>query len=248
VRGMKHKSTLNANGCWYIELSGNCAECLNAYNLKYSTWSSSRFSEYLDLCVECEYCFGCVGLKKKKYCILNKQYTKEEYEKLKSQIINKMRKDDEYGKFLPYTMSPGPFNLSTSYFYFSNTTKEEILKLGGYWENFDENHIEGMTIDKLPDSINDVSKDICTQALICPETGWRFNVSENELAFYKQNDIPLPRKHFDMRIKDLVKYSTVLKTSTYKCFYCQEEIQAYYPKEWGYRNIACENCYQMNLN
>ncbi|HAQ03154.1 TPA: hypothetical protein DEP30_03420 [Candidatus Nomurabacteria bacterium] len=248
IRGMKHSNTLNANGCWYIELSGNCGECLNSYGLKYSTWSSSRFSEYLDLCTECEYCFGCVGLKKKKYCILNKQYTKEEYEKLKDEIINKMKEDGEYGKFLPYSMSAGPFNFSTSYLYFPKTTKEEILGLGGYWQDIDESNIEGMPTSELPDSINDVDESICTQALICPETGWRFNISNNELEFYKQYNIPLPRKHFDVRIKDLVKYSMVLDTSTYNCFYCKQKIQAFYPKEWGYQNIACENCYQQNLN
>jgi hypothetical protein len=32
-------------------------------------------------------------LKNKSYCILNKQYTKEEYEKLVSKIIEKMMKD-----------------------------------------------------------------------------------------------------------------------------------------------------------
>ena len=248
VRGMRHKSTLNANGCWYIELSGNCGECLNAYNLKYSLWSSSRYSEYLELCIECEYCFGCVGLKKKKYCILNKQYTKEEYEKLKNQIIDKMKNDGEYGKFLPYSMSPGPFNFSTSSLYFPNTTKEDTLNLGGYWQDIDESNIEGMPTSELPDSINEVDENICTKALICPDTGWRFNISNNELEFYKQYKIPLPRKHFDVRTRELIKYSTVLDTDTYECYYCKKEIEAYYPKDWGYKNIACENCYQQNLN
>lgn len=248
IRGMNHKSTLNANGCWHAELIGNCSCCVNAYNLKYSLWSSSRFSEYLDLCIDCEYCFGCVGLKKKKYCILNKQYTKEEYEVLKNNIINNMKNSGEYGKFLPYSMSPGPFNLSTSYLYFPNTTKEEILNLGGYWQDIDESNIEGKPTSELADSIKDVDESICSQALICPETGWRFNISENELEFYKQNNIPLPRKHFDARIKELIKYSTILGTSPYRCFYCKKETEAYYPKEWGYKNIACEDCYKQNLS
>jgi hypothetical protein len=248
TRGTRTKTSLNYGGCFDCELIGSCSGCVNAYALKYSAWSSSRFSEYLDLCIECEYCFGCVGLKKKKYCILNKQYTKEEYESLKNKIITDMKKNNEYGKFLPYSMSAGPFNFSTSYLYFPETKKEDILKLGGYWQDFDESHIEGMPTSELPDSINEVDENICSQALICPETGWRFNISENELTFYKQNNIPLPRKHFDVRIKDLVKYSTVLKTTPYKCFYCKSDIQAYYPKEWGYKNIACEDCYQKNLN
>ena len=248
LRAIKDKSNLNANGCWHSELLGNCQGCMDAYNLKYCNWSTSRFSEYLDLCLECEYCFGCVGLKKKKYCILNKQYEKAEYEKLKEKIIQDMRARGEYGKFLPYSMSPGPFNFSTAYFYYPKTTKEEISSFGGYWEDLDESHIEGMQTSKLSDNISEVDNEICKQALICPETGWRFNIAPNELTFYKQNNIPLPRKHFDMRIKDLVKYSTVLKSSLYNCHYCEKEIEAYYPKEWGYKNIACEECYMQNLN
>jgi len=248
LRGMKHKADLNANGSWYVELVGNSSCCLNAYNLKYSLWSSSRFSEYLDLCLECEHCFGCVGLKKKKHCILNKQYNKEKYDILKEKIIFDMKERGEYGKFLPYSMGPGPFNFSTSYFYYPNTTKDEISKLGGYWLDLDESHIEGISTSQLPDKIEDVNEDICSQALICPETGWRFNISLNELSFYKQNNIPLPRKHFDERIKDLVKFSTVLKTDIYNCCYCNKEISAYYPKEWEYKKIACIDCYQQNLN
>ena len=188
------------------------------------------------------------GLKKKKYCILNKQYSKEKYEELKSEIISNMKKNGEYGNFLPYSMSSGPFNLSTSYLYFPDTSKESILNLGGYWQDIDESNIEGISTNTLPDSINNADESICSKALICPVTGWRFNISNNELDFYKQNNIPLPRKHFDIRIKDLIRYSTVLSTSRYNCFYCKKEIEAYYPKEWGYKNIACENCYQQNLS
>ncbi len=248
IRGMRHKSDIDANGSWYSELIGNCSGCVNAYALKYSTWSSSRYSEYLDLCLECEYCFGCVGLKKKKFCILNKQYTKEEYESLRDKIIADMRKRKEYGKFLPYSMSTGPFNFSTSFLYFPETKKEDILKLGGYWEDINESHIEGMPTSELPDDIKDITDDIITQALICPETGWRFNIAENELIFYQANNIPLPRYHFDVRTKNQLKYLTVLKSYPYKCFYCEKDIMAYYLPEWNYQKIACEECYKQNIN
>src|SRR3990167_2804387 len=196
IRGMRHKSDIDANGSWYSELIGNCAGCVNAYALKYSNWSSSRYSEYLDICVECEYCFGCVGLRKKKYCILNKQYSKEEYENLKNKIIADMKKREEYGKFLPYIMSAGPFNFSTSFLYFPKTKRENILKLGGYWEDVDESNIEGMLTSELPDDVKDVPDTIFTKALICPETGWRFNIAQNELIFYKENNIPFLAGNF----------------------------------------------------
>jgi hypothetical protein len=247
VRGLYNKSNIDSTGCWYTELMGNCSCCGYGYAEKYCAFSSSRYSEYLDLCIECEYCFGSVGLKKKKYCILNKQYTKDEYETLKEKIIKDMKAMGEYGKFLPYSMSPGPFNFSTSFLYFPNTKKEDIIKLGGYWEDIDESHLEGMSTTDLPDHIKDVPDTIVNQALICPETGWRFNISVNELSFYKENNIPLPRLHFDVRIRNQLKTMNVLEPFSNQCFYCKKDIMAYYPPEWGYQKIACEECYKQNI-
>ncbi len=248
VRGMSQESNIDVIGSFQVELSGNCCSCQpSGYALKYCLNSPSRYSEYLDQCIECEYCFGCVGLKKKKYCILNKQYTKEEYEGLKNKIISDMREQGEYGKFLPYNMAICEFNLSNSILYFPNTTKENILENNGYWAEMDESHIEGISALDLPDSVDETREDITTTALVCPETGWRFNISQNEYAFHKANKIPLPRHHFDVRIKNRLKYFTVLKSYPHKCFYCKVDIMAYYPPEWGYQKIACEECYKQNI-
>ena len=247
VRGFKLKSAIDMTGCWKSELIGNCCKCESSYDIKHSTQSSSRYSEYVDLCIECEYCFGCVGLKKKKYCILNKQFTKKEYESLKGKIISDMKERGEYGKFFPYSMSDGPFNFSSGILYFPETKKEDILNLGGSWEDINESQQEGMSTAELLDSINDVTDAIITQALVCPETGWRFNINKNELDFYRTNNIPLPRYHFDARTKKALKYLTILKAYPYTCFYCKKDIEAYYLPEWGYKKIACEECYKQNI-
>lgn len=52
-------------------------------------WFSKEIS-YCDLCFNSSDLFGCIGLRNKQYCILNKQYTKEEYEDLVSKIIAHM--------------------------------------------------------------------------------------------------------------------------------------------------------------
>jgi hypothetical protein len=49
-------------------------------------------------CHGCHNIFGCIGLRNKEYCILNKQYTKEAYEELVPQIIQKMRAPSSAGK------------------------------------------------------------------------------------------------------------------------------------------------------
>lgn len=247
-RGTALKNCVDANGCWHSEAIGNCSSCLDSYMLKYSLWSSARNSEYVDLCIECEYCFGCVGLRKKKYCILNVQYTKEEYEVLKEKIITKMKVDGEYGKFLPFEMSTVPFNFSTGMIYLPDTKREDIERLGGYWEELSESHLEGMATSDLPDRISDVPDTITKQPLICPETGWRFNIAQNELQFYRQKGIPLPREHFDVRTRQRLHFLTVITPFGSSCVYCNKDLQVYYRPEWGYAKIACEECYKQNIN
>jgi hypothetical protein len=72
-----------------------CYECVGAgasYNYKFGVAATDTSNSYYShTCVSgCSYLFGCVGLRNKKYCILNKQYTKEEYEELIPKIIQHM--------------------------------------------------------------------------------------------------------------------------------------------------------------
>ncbi len=181
LRGLGNKDCIDGMGIFgKVEVSGNNSCVLYSYSVKHSSWSMGRYSEYLDMCDEVEYCFGCVGLKKKKYCILNKQYSKEEYEKLREQIIADMEARGEYGKFLPYSMGLCGYNLSTAIVYFPDFKKEDILQKGGYWSEEDLSSGDGMPSLELPDSILETKADIITQALICPETHYRFNISEAE--------------------------------------------------------------------
>ena len=82
--------------------SGNsCNHCLETIgcegssNLRYcySCRSACTNIFYGHFCIASSDCFACTGLRNKQYCILNKQYSKEEYEKLVPQIIEKMKAD-----------------------------------------------------------------------------------------------------------------------------------------------------------
>lgn len=80
---------------------------LNSSNLMYCTYMFGSKN-----------CFGCSNMRNAEYCILNKQYTKEEYEKLVPQIIIHMQKTGEWGEFFPTTISPFHYNetLANEYF------------------------------------------------------------------------------------------------------------------------------------
>ena len=159
-----------------------------------------------------------------------------------------MKERGEYGKFLPYSMGLGYYNFSSGIIYFPNVTKNEILQKGGYWYEEDNVNYDGTPSDTLPDNVKDITSDICAQALLCKETGYRYNIAPPELEFYQRKNIALPRTHFDVRILRHINKAAVLASYDYHCCFCNKKIEAYYPYEWNYKKISCEECYQKNLN
>jgi hypothetical protein len=55
-----------------------------------SVSSNIYYSHNID---NCSFCLGCIGLKNKSFCILNKQYTKEEWYEMADKIFATMEKD-----------------------------------------------------------------------------------------------------------------------------------------------------------
>jgi len=82
--------------------------------------------------------FGCVGLRNASYCVFNKQYTKDEYEKLVVRIIEHMQKTGEWGEWFPTKYSPYGYNETVAMDYFP-LEKSEAEELGAKWQdnNFD---------------------------------------------------------------------------------------------------------------
>ena len=84
----------------------------------------------------CSDIFGCVGLRSTNYCILNKQYSKEEYKTMIPKVIahmNEMPYTDSkgktytYGEFFPAELSPFAYNesLAQEYYPLDKATAEE---------------------------------------------------------------------------------------------------------------------------
>ena len=127
-------------------------------------------------------------------------------------------------------------------------TKEYVLARGGYWDDQSEDVVEGLATSKLPDSIAEVDVTIAKQPLVCPVTGWRFNISPDEFQFLSRKGIALPRVHFDVRTKNRMRALATLHGEHYSCVFCAKDCVGYYPKDWGYTHIACEECYKQNIN
>jgi hypothetical protein len=88
--------------------------------------------------------FGSIGLDHKEYCILNKQYTESEYNELLPKIVEKMKKDGEWGEFFPMRNSLFAYNDTIAYDFFP-MTKEEVLALGCRWQEPDRKEYQKQT-------------------------------------------------------------------------------------------------------
>ena len=115
------------------ELSYELISTLSMVNSAFSM--ASHYNNevyYCDLTNNSSHLFGCIGLKHGEYCILNKQYTKEEYEEVVPKIIEHMKQTGEWGEFFPISISPFAYNETVAQEYFP-LTKEEVVAKGWRW-------------------------------------------------------------------------------------------------------------------
>ncbi len=205
-----------------------------------SCWHDNDIN-YCNLCFNnSSNLFGCISLNKKKYCILNKQYSKEEYEKLRTNLIEYMKKTGEWGEFFPIKYSPFAYNETVAQEYF-RLDKSACLKNGYIWKEKDMKDYQKQTY-KIPLDIKDVKEDILGEILACNDCGKNFKIIDKELAFYKKLDLPVPRKCPDCRHLERMILRNPRKLWDRKCDNCGKEIKASYSPELPER-VFCEECY-----
>lgn len=90
-----NSSAMFANSCWHNSNITYCEQCFDSKNL-----------------------FGCIGIKHKRNCLLNKQYAEKDYILLKNKIIDYMKKTGEYGEFFPAEMSVFKYQETMADLYF----------------------------------------------------------------------------------------------------------------------------------
>lgn len=189
--------------------------------------------QYSISCRDCSSLFGCVGLKNKQYCILNKQYTKEQYEALIPKIVqhmydapytDKVGRVYRYGEFFPSELSPFCYNETIAQEYFP-LTKSEAGEMGYAWKDPEaRTHTITKKSEDLPDNIGDVADAITEEVIGCLHGGrcneqctTAFRIIPQELQFYRKMNLPLPRLCPNCRHYQRLKQRNPLKLWHRKC-------------------------------
>jgi len=239
---MRCTDTVDCARTTLCELCFECLSAVNSYEVKFCimTWFSKNCM-YCDGCNSCKNCFGCIGLKSKEYCIFNKQYSKEEYEKLVSEIVEYMKKTSEWGEFFPVSLSPFGYNETVANEFYP-LEESEALKLGAKWSDYETGaQFHGGEVE-LPETVDEVDDEILNKILICEGSGKPYRVIAPELRLYRKIKVPVPHKSPNQRHKDRIGMRNPRKLWKRECTRCGKEIRTTYATNRP-EIIYCEECY-----
>lgn len=249
------------------ELTYECDQCgLGTNNIRFCEggWPNVKNLQYCVYCGSSSDLFGCVGIRNKQHCILNKQYTKEEYEKLVPKILEHMSimpyKDKtgkiyKYGEFFPAEFSPFAYNETTAQEHFP-LTKDTAIENGYLWRDMAEKKYK-ITIqaENLPDHIKNAPDAITQEVIGCAHKGEcndgctvAFRITQRELDFYRKHNLPLPRLCFYCRLAEREKHRNSVKLWHRQCMKpgCTNEFETSYAPDRP-EVVYCEQHYQQEV-
>ena len=225
-------------------------------------WDQLINSQYCVNCHGSSDLFGCVGLRKKQYCILNKQYTKEEYEALVSKIIshmNDMPHVDSLGRKWTYGST---FPLDIHSFAYNETiaqelspiSKEEAEKQGYRWADFvAKNHKITLKAEDVPSLLDQVDDKILKETISCihgakcnHQCTEAFKVTTSDLNFYRRMGISVPQLCPNCRNFARLAQRTPIKLYNRTCAKCGNGIETSYAPDRP-ETVYCKQCYQQEV-
>lgn len=214
----------------------------------FDTWYSYN-------CFDCNNIFGCVGLKNKSYCILNKQYTPDEYATQIFKVKSQMSKAGEYGEFFPASMSPFGYNETVAQEYYPISKSEAIAQGFGWRDPEAKNYTITKQAGELPDHIKDIDDGILNEIISCVHQGQcheqcatAFKMVPQELQFYRRFNLPLPRLCPSCRHGQRLKLKNPMKLWHRRCMYehCPNEFETPYAPDRP-ELIYCEQHYNSTI-
>lgn len=186
-----------------------------AYNVKFAVqaWSTKN-SEYIDAVHSSADCFGCTGVKRGQYLLLNRELSAIEYESMLKVVKADMLRNGEYGEFFPSELSPYVYKETVAADYFPR---------------------QGKTIDpvaKQPRLVAGLPH--------CTTCGKAFRIIPAEKAFYQEVGLAEPDRCPNCRQKARFAARPGRRLFSATCADCRRVIQTVYRSV----PVYCDDCYR----
>ncbi|MFA6080350.1 MAG: hypothetical protein WC753_02600 [Candidatus Gracilibacteria bacterium] len=230
---------------------------INASNIFFCNNSTRSLSDILYcsfLFSGVHHCFGCISLHNHEHhCIFNTSYSAQEYETLCGKLVEHMRSTGEWGQFFPRQLSAFEYNESLAHEYFP-LSQDEAIQGGWKWRTEETVVFTGNIYSPLPiaqyderivgfDTATKNIAEVLAGTLQCEVTKKPFKLVSQELAFYIENNLPLPTKHPDQRHKERLSLRNGRMLHERTCTDCKKPIISIYAPNVPER-VVCEECYQ----
>jgi len=245
VRNAHHCLDMSFFGCTDSSYLFNCEACGHGANeimCSKLVWGGSHDVAHSYECFSSHDLLGCCGLKKEKYYILNKQYSKEEYFLLREKIVKYMQKTGEWGAFFPPEMSPFCYNDTMALDYLP-LSKEEVLKREWKWRDEEKSALYDGPQINIPERIEDTEDSICEKVLTCEATQKNYRIQKAELKFYKKMNIAVPKLCPDERHRRRAILRNPRDLWKRKCSNCETKVMTSFSSE-SPEKIYCDACFQ----
>ena len=174
-------------------------------------WDNVEDLEYCSHCSNSRYLFACVGLNGAEYCIFNKQYSKEEYERLRLSIVARLKERDIWGRFLPAAFSAYEYNNSLAQVLMP-LAKVPAQMLGFRWDSSDPlvrpSQLKSRMgtdyhLAQVPSGVDALDGPSASrEVFLCELTGQPYTLSLAERELYKELKVAAPRRSPERRFEE----------------------------------------------
>jgi hypothetical protein len=187
--------------------------------------------------------FGCIGMRRGKYAILNREYPQAEYESLKARLLEHMERTGEWGGFFPMDLSPFAYNESIANEYLP-LNREEALNRGLRWLD-EEKNLPPPPLDRplVPELITAADDAVPNNTYYCSVTKKPYKILAAELALCRRLKIPLPDTAPDTRHLRRMAMRAPRIIEQVPCGECGVGVQTSHGRGFA-PGVLCDPCYR----
>lgn len=217
--------------------------CTQIYHCAFGNYVfRSRDVLYSEFIYDSKDLFGCVGLTRGEYCILNRRYSPSEYAAIAGRLVRHMQSTGEWGRPVPPVNSPYGYNESVASD-FSPLSREAAIGLGFLWRDINKSEAAVVSSEGPPDRIDQCSAEVTAGTYRCAAGGEPFKIIARELEFYLKNRIAPPKvcprcRHLR---REALRFPAEFHDA--RCAECSTPVKTNLPPQM-HSSLRCEQCYQ----
>lgn len=215
----------------------------NAQNVRFSFGCTEQVSNltYCHNCYHSHDLFGCCGLRRKEYCILNRQYSRDDYQALVPKLIETMEHFGEWGEFFPMDISAFAYNETTAQLFYPLDASAAAAQ-GLRWKVEEPLHKLDTVTVSAPDSWRELPEGAAPAVYRCAASAKPFRIIQTEIDLLRKIGAPPPDCCFEQRHRARLGKRNPRQVRSGRCGQCGDAIRTSAPQA-GASPVFCESCY-----